>query len=189
MNKVGAIILAAGKSSRMGRNKMLEPVNGKAMLLHVVDAVIDARLEGPIIALGNEAERVSRSLINHHHIPIIVTDFYEGLSHSLRAAIAAVPDDWDASFVCLGDMPFVTSGLLKDMAQQARVDQILVPFHGGKRGNPILWGRNFFTEMMESEGDTGARALIKSHSASVTPFPAPDDSIHRDIDYLADLRV
>jgi molybdenum cofactor cytidylyltransferase len=187
MTKVGAIILAAGRSSRMGRNKMLEPIEGKAMLLHVVDAVQGAELNRPIIALGHQAERVLHLLENYEYTPVLIPDFAEGLSYSLKGCLAAVPVDWDAAFICLGDMPYISAPLLTAMAAHATSDKILLPVFAGQRGNPILWGKRFFAEMLECEGDAGARALIAHHAASVEAFAAQDNAIHRDIDCVADL--
>jgi molybdenum cofactor cytidylyltransferase len=187
MTKVGAIILAAGRSSRMGRNKMLEPVLGKAMLLHVIDAVQEAGLEGPILALGHEADNVRNLLHNYRYLSVLIKDYSQGLSHSLRGSVAAIPDDWDAAFICLGDMPYISASLLTAMAAQADSSRILSPIFAGQRGNPVLWGRRFFAELMKCEGDTGARSLIAHHSTSVEAFSAPDNAIHRDIDCVADL--
>lgn len=187
MTKVGAIILAAGRSSRMGRNKMLEPVNGKAMLLHVVEAARDAGLAGPIIALGNEADKVSDCLQNHAHIPVLISDYEEGMSRSLRGAVEAIPGDWDASFVCLGDMPFISGSVLRAMAELGQKDQIIVPSFCGKRGNPVLWGRDFFPELKGCQGDQGAKTVIARYAGSVVSYVSSDNAIHRDIDSPADL--
>jgi molybdenum cofactor cytidylyltransferase len=186
MIKVGAIILAAGRSTRMGRNKMLEPLNGKAMLLHVVESVRDAGLAGPIIALGHEAEKVALCLRDVAHIPVSIPDYGEGMSRSLRGAVAAIPADWDASFIALGDMPFVSAELLREMAELAREDRIVVPLCAGKQGNPVIWGRHFFAAMKECQGDQGAKPLIAEHSSAVVFIVTTDSAIHRDIDELGD---
>lgn len=188
VTKVGAIILAAGRSTRMGRNKMLEPVNGKAMLLHSVEAARDAGLAGPIIALGHEAEMVTACLRDHPHHPVFIPDYAEGLSRSLRGAIAAIPSDWDAAFVCLGDMPFISAALLREMAGRAREDRIVVPVCEGKQGNPVLWGRHFFEELKACRGDRGAKSLIANHQGAVVALLTGDKAIHRDIDQPSDIR-
>jgi molybdenum cofactor cytidylyltransferase len=189
MTKVGAIILAAGRSSRMGRNKMLEPLDGKAMLLHVVESVRDAGLAGPIIALGHEAEKVALCLRDVAHIPVSIPDYGEGMSRSLRGAVTAIPADWDASFIALGDMPFVSATLMREMAEQAGVDNIVVPSFEEKRGNPVLWGRRFFAELMDCQGDQGAKDVIARHASSVLIHLSANDSVLRDIDHLADIPV
>jgi molybdenum cofactor cytidylyltransferase len=186
VTKVGAIILAAGRSTRMGRNKMLEPVNGKAMLLHVVESVRDAGLAGPIIALGHEVEKVALCLRDHAHIPVLIPDHGEGMSRSLRGAVTAIPADWDAAVIALGDMPFISAELLREMAELAREDRIVVPLCAGKQGNPVVWGCHFFAELKACQGDQGAKPLIAEHPSAVVPFATTDTAVHRDIDELGD---
>jgi molybdenum cofactor cytidylyltransferase len=182
MKRVGAIILAAGKSTRMGRNKMLEPIGGKPMLLHCVESVVSAKLHGHIIAVGHQREAVRLVLKSYEDEIIYVDDYENGIAHSLSGALRAAPDDWDSVLICLGDMPFVKPALLKAMAEKASSDRIIVPYFHEKRGNPIAWGRNFFPDLLALEGDEGGRRLLEQHKAHIDRFPADDDAIHADID-------
>ena len=90
-------------------------------------------------------------------------DFAEGLSTSLKAGIAAVPRDVDGAIVCLGDMPQVTRALIDKLIgafDPERGALVVVPTIDGQRGNPVVWARRFFPELMALEGDVGARHLI-----------------------------
>ena len=90
-------------------------------------------------------------------------DFAEGLSTSLKAGLAAVPDDVDGAIVCLGDMPQVGAPLIDRLIaafDPERGALVVVPTIDGKRGNPVVWSRRFFPELMALEGDVGARHLI-----------------------------
>ncbi|MFM2099828.1 MAG: hypothetical protein RLZZ366_1367 [Pseudomonadota bacterium] len=185
--KVGAIILAGGLSRRMGRNKLLEQISGKPMLLHVVDAIAEAGFDPPMIALGHEASEISRILGKDSYQPVIVDDFSKGIAHSLRATIKEIPASWDAVFICLGDMPWVSATLLRSMAAVAETDRILIPTSGGRRGNPVLWGRAFFGELQSLIGDFGGKQLFAHFEDTIVEFETSDLAIHRDIDTISQL--
>ncbi len=185
--KIGAIILAAGLSSRMGQNKMLMPFNGEAMLLHAVKACAAAGLEKPIISIGHQAAEVSVVLIGVNYQPVLVEDYKFGIAHSLRAAVKHIPADWDACFVCLGDMPDVSATLLRELAISAKSDRIMVPTYNGKSGNPVLWGRNYFPELINLSGDSGGRQLFKRLFDAITFVDVPDEAVLRDFDTPSDI--
>ena len=101
-------------------------------------------------------------------------DFADGLATSLKAGIAAVPTDADGAIVCLGDMPQVDAGLIDRLIEAFAPERgalIVVPVIDGRRGNPVLWSRRFFDELMALEGDVGARHLIAKHAEAVVEVP------------------
>ncbi len=189
MNRVGAIVLAAGKSSRMGRNKMREMFAAKAAILHVMDAISIAQLAGVVVALGHERDQLISILSTYNYHAADVFDYQDGLSRSLRAALAIVPPAWDAAFVCLGDMPLISASLLRDMSKTARRDTITIPTFAGKKGNPVLWGRDFFLELQKLDGDSGGRQLFARFQEKIRLHPAPDESVLLDLDTEADLKT
>src|SRR5205823_3216663 len=104
---------------------------------------------------------------------------------SVKAGIAAVPDTVDGAVVCLGDMPMVSSGLLDRLIAAFAPDRgnlIVVPVSEGRRGNPVLWSRRFFAELMTLDGDVGARHLIAKHAEAVAEVPVDGQSAFLDID-------
>jgi molybdenum cofactor cytidylyltransferase len=175
----------------MGANKLCADLHGKPVIVHVADAVAKAGLPG-LIVLGHQAEAVRDSLGARELICVEAPDHALGQAHSLVAGVCAIPEDWDAVLICLGDMPLVSAALLQAMASIAARHSIIVPEFAGRRGNPVLWGRDWFGALQSLSGDTGARDLLLRHGADVTHFAWSDDSIHRDADTpeaLADLRV
>ena len=183
--RVAAIILAAGKSSRMGRNKLLEPVEGKAMLAHVVDAVLASAAKPVVVVTGNEADAVRAALTSRSVRFVHNPDFAEGLSSSLRTGLAALPADCDGAFVCLGDMPRVKPTQLEKLIAAFNPVEgraIIVPTFSGKRGNPVLWAANFFPAMSAVAGDVGAKHLIGENLDQVREVPMDDGAILLDID-------
>ena len=184
---VGAIVLAAGKSSRMGAtNKLTAEVEGRAMVLRAVEAAKASGASPVIVVTGHEADAVRTALAAHGDLRVVHNpDFAEGLSTSLRTGAAALPAGLDAAFVCLGDMPDISAAHLARLlaafdAEEGRT--ICVPTFGGKRGNPVLWGAAYFAELQGLKGDTGAKHLIGEHAEAVCEVPMPDDASLRDID-------
>jgi molybdenum cofactor cytidylyltransferase len=112
-------------------------------------------------------------------------DYAAGLSTSLKAGLAALPPEVDGAIVCLGDMPQVTAGLIDrmlDAFDPARGAFVVVPIIEGKRGNPVVWSRRFFPDLMTLEGDVGARHLIAAHADAVAEVPVEDSAALTDVD-------
>ena len=112
-------------------------------------------------------------------------DFAQGLGTSLRAGIAAVPADVDGAIVCLGDMPQVDAGLIDRLIAAFDPDRgalIVMPSVEGRRGNPVLWSRRFFPELMAIEGDVGARHFIGRYSEAVVEVPLEGKAALVDVD-------
>ncbi|KAB7649019.1 NTP transferase domain-containing protein [Polymorphobacter fuscus] len=182
----GAIVLAAGRSSRMGQDhKLLADWQGRPLVTHVVDAIAAAGLPPPIVVVGTRADAVRAALSGRDAIFVFADDHDLGLAHSLRAGLAAVPPAWDAALVCLGDMPRVDPATLRSLA--AAPGDVALPVRDGKRGNPVRWSRRHFAALMALEGDIGGKALIAALPTPPTEITAPDDGIFDDIDTPAAL--
>ncbi|HMG49209.1 MAG TPA: molybdopterin-binding/glycosyltransferase family 2 protein, partial [Inquilinus sp.] len=184
---VGVVVLAAGQSRRMGElNKLLAPVEGKPMVAHAVDAALGARGIGPVVVVtGHERGQVEAALPGRAVTFTENPRYAEGLSTSLAAGLAALPQGIDAALVCLGDMPRIAPRLIERlMAAYAPTEgrSIVVPTHQGKRGNPVLWDRRFFPAMAAVAGDVGARHLIGEHSDEVVEIEAGDPTVLFDVD-------
>jgi molybdenum cofactor cytidylyltransferase len=112
-------------------------------------------------------------------------DFAEGLASSVKAGIASVPDNADGAVICLGDMPLIDARLIGRLIEAFAPDSgnlIVVPVSDGRRGNPVLWSRRFFSELMTLDGDIGARHLIAKHSEAVAEVPVEGHGAFLDID-------
>jgi molybdenum cofactor cytidylyltransferase len=180
--KVGVLILAAGRSSRMGsQNKLLADLRGRPLVAHVAAAAEAAGLPA-LLVTGHLADAV-RAAAGPYPVAVHAPDFAQGLSRSLRAGLVAVPADWSAAIVCLGDMPGVPAPVLKSLASaHSAPGDVIVPTWGGKRGNPVLWGRAHFTRLSALEGDVGGKALFPELAAQVREMAVDTDAILADID-------
>lgn len=183
--RIAGIILAAGTSSRMGRNKLVENIRGKPLVRHAADAALASRLDPVLVVTGHEAARIGAAL-NGAPVTLVHNSAYrEGLSTSLRSGIAAVPADCDGAMVLLGDMPGISSALIDRLIaafDPAAERAICVAVAGGRRGHPVLWPRVFFGKIAALAGDKGARDLLEAHAGQSLEIEAGDDAPLTDID-------
>ncbi len=189
---VAAIVLAAGKSTRMAPyNKLLVADRaGKPMVCRVVDNILSSRARPVLVVTGHRADEVRAALGNRPVSFVAAADYAAGLAASLKAGIAALPQDVAAAIVCLGDMPLVTGRMIDRLIDNFDPDEgrlIVVPTHQGRIGNPVLWDRGFFAEILALEGDSGARALLKRHAEQVAEVAMEDDAVLRDFDTVDSL--
>jgi molybdenum cofactor cytidylyltransferase len=189
--RVAAVVLAAGRSTRMGRvNKLLVKLEETPIILWAIRALAASRAAPIIVVTGHEDQRVRKAL-THETVAFVYNPHYaEGMSASLRYGLAALPDDIDATFVCLGDMPRVNTADIERLI--AAFDpihgrEICVPTFGGQRGNPVLWARRFFADMAQSTGDVGARELLGSAGAAVCEVELASGGVLIDVDRPEDM--
>jgi molybdenum cofactor cytidylyltransferase len=168
--RIAALVLAAGKGSRMGgTNKMSTLVRGKPMVRHVVEAALDADCKTLVIT-GHQDEKVREALAGSDVVFCHNADYRSGLSTSLRTGILALDPAVSHAFILLGDMPGITSQMLENMsamAEKSPPNAIVLATSGGQRGNPVLWPRGYFEELASLSGDAGARHLLEQYRENV----------------------
>lgn len=184
---IAAIVMAAGRSRRMApHNKLLVTDKaGKPMIARVVDNVLSSKARPILIVTGHQAEQVEHALGGRPVQYVHAADYAEGLSASLKTGIAAVPPECAAAIVCLGDMPLVTGRMIDRLMQMYDPEAgrlIVLPTFRGKQGNPMLWDRRYFAEILAITGDSGARFLIGKHAEAVVEVEMADDGVLRDFD-------
>jgi len=183
---IAALVLAAGKSSRMGGpNKLLETIAGRPLVRIVAEAALGSKARPVIVVTGHQRERIEAALaglpVRFAHNP----HFADGLGGSLKAGIAALPAECDGVIVCLGDMPQVDAALIDKLIGSFDPDKgalVVVPTIAGMRGNPVVWSRRFFADLMAVEGDVGARHLIARYTEAVSEVPLTGTAALTDVD-------
>ena len=184
--RIAALVLAAGQSRRMGTlNKLLIEIDGVPMVRHVVEMLRQSKAAPIIVVTGHESERVAAALKGLPATIVHNPDYAQGLSTSLKRGIPALPAECDGALICLGDMPRVSASEVDRLIAAFNPIEgrgICVPTRQGKRGNPVLWSRRFFDEMLQVAGDVGARHLIGAYPEMVTEVEMPDDGVLTDID-------
>ena len=183
---IAAIILAAGRSTRMGGpNKLLAELGGKPLVRIVTEQALASKASNVIVVTGHQAEQVEKALQGLKVKFVRNPHFADGLAGSVRAGISAVSENADGAVICLGDMPLIDAHLIDRLIEAFAPDRgnlIAVPVGDGRRGNPVLWSRRFFNELMTLDGDIGARHLIARHSEAVAEVPVDGHGAFLDID-------
>lgn len=183
--RIAALVLAAGRSTRMGANKLLEILHEKPLVRHVVDAARASNASPIIIVTGHERDKLLAALSDIDASFIDNPHYAEGLSTSLKAGIAAIPQNCDGAIVLLGDMPLVTPEIINALIAAAPQDAskiAAVPVFNGEWGNPVLLMRKCFADMSMLSGDAGARKHLMEHRDQVLDVPVNDASILVDLD-------
>jgi molybdenum cofactor cytidylyltransferase len=183
---IAAIILAAGRSTRMGGpNKLLAELDGRKLVRIATEQALASRANDVIVVTGHQAELVEQALAGLKVRFVRNPDFAGGLASSVKAGIAAVSPSADGAVICLGDMPLMSAHLIDRLIESFAPDRgnlIVVPVADGRRGNPVLWSRRFFNELMTLDGDIGARHLIARHGEAVAEVPVEGEGAFLDID-------
>ena len=183
---IAAVVLAAGRSTRMGGpNKLLAEIGGRPLVRIAAEEALASRARPVIVVTGHQREQVEAALqgldVKRVHNP----NFADGLSTSVKTGLAAVPSEADGAVVCLGDMPQVRAPLIDKLIaafDPERGGLVVIPTIGGKRGNPVVWSRRFFSELMALEGDVGARNMIARYAEAVVEVPLTDTAALIDVD-------
>ena len=181
---IAAIVLAAGASTRMGRQKLTLPMTGGRPLVRLtVEQVLAAGLDEVVVVVGGDAEAVAAALAT---LPVRVAvnpHYAEGQSTSLRAGLDAIRPGTDAAVVALGDQPLPDPDVIRRLVAAFRTTgrPIAVPVYRNGRGNPVLFGATLFGELRGVTGDQGGRGVIARDPARVAEVPV-DMAMPADID-------
>ena len=183
--QIAAVVLAAGKSTRMGTNKLLKPVKGKPMIRQTVETVLQSRALPVLIVTGHDASRIREALEGLDVSFVHNTHYDAGLSTSLSAGVAGLPPKIDGVLMMLGDMPLVPVTTLNKLIAAFDPQEghsICLPVYQGERGNPVLWGRQHFLELQGLKGDRGAKVLLVVNSDHVVEVPVGNEGVLTDFD-------
>lgn len=197
MTRVGAIVLAAGRSSRFraaggsAETKLVEELGGRPIVRMAAEAALASRARPVIVVTGHARTSVEAALAGLDVEIAYNPEYSSGLASSLKAGLLAMPSDVAGALVLLGDMPWIEARLIDPLidAFLAKAPALAAaPTHEGRRGNPALLGRGLFEAAMRLEGDAGARRLIDALKPSeLVEIDAPGAGATVDIDTPADL--
>lgn len=182
-----AIILAAGRSRRMGeRNKLLLKIGGQPVLARVLRAFASAPVGEIIVVTGAQHERVS-ALVDRESGARVVhnEDYQSGMASSIRRGVRAAVPETAGYALCPGDLPLLSSPTVDRLCQAFAAQtapRIVAPTYDGQQGHPVLFGASFREALLDLEGDRGARNLLRSDEAPLTRVPTEDEGILQDVD-------
>ena len=183
---IHAVLLAAGRSERMGRNnKLLLNVDGIPLVRKSAINILNSNVTSMTVVTGFDENKIVNALsgLNVNFVKNI--NFREGLSSSLKAGLANITPTPSAVIICLADMPKIQPEHINQLIENfdpLKGWEICIPTNNGKRGNPVLIGSRFFPYIFETSGDFGAKQVMKQHSDKIMEVEIGTSDIHFDID-------
>ncbi len=187
--KISAIVLAAGRSRRMGRPKPLVSMGSRTLLQRTIDPLRAARVDEIVVVLGHRAEQIlptlrglgCRTVINHR--------YRQGMSSSIQRGLQAIHPRAGAALVVLGDQPNIRPEIIDRLVEsfQREEGSIVVPVFRGRRGHPVLFGRDLWPHLMALKGDVGGRELLGRYPRKVCQIEVDDRAVLLDIDRPEDM--
>jgi len=183
-----AVVLAAGRSERMGTQKLLLPLGGKPVIARIVDELSRSRVEEILVVTGHDRDRLHKALAGWRVQFVANPDPDSDMLHSVRCGLRALPRHCEAVFVVLGDQPGITRKLLDELIRCFRQNnsKIIVPTRDGHRGHPVLFSSQHFKELLDGYEHNGLRGFLNAHSKGVLRVPISDLNALDDMDTPAD---
>jgi molybdenum cofactor cytidylyltransferase len=185
---VGAIVLAAGGSKRMGSgtNKLLEEVAGRPLLAWPVDALREIGADPIVCVTGHEAAAIRRALADREIEFVHNDNWAEGMGGSIARGAEAIGErGCEGIFVCLGDLPGLRGPLLEPLLRAFEAGgpaSIYIPVHRGRRGHPVLFGADHLRLLATLHGDRGAQSALAEFAPAILEVEVSSDAIFDDVD-------
>jgi len=188
---IWAVILAAGKSERMGRAKLLLPLGKRALIETVIDGALRARPDGVLVVLGADRARLEPVIAGYPVRTVFNPDFERGMLSSLVCGLRAVPPDARAVLVFLGDQPPPPASVADRLvaAYKDTGKGIIIPTYRGRRGHPVLIDLRYRHEVGDLDPRIGLRALPRARPDDVLEVRVRTAAVLRDIDTPDDYRA
>jgi molybdenum cofactor cytidylyltransferase len=184
--KVAAVVLAAGSSRRMGRNKLLLEVGGESLVRRAARAAVEGSVDDVIVVLGHEEEKVRAELRGLACRTVLNADHAEGAGTSVRTGVRNAGDA-GALVVVLADMPFVTAEMIGALVRRYRESgaPLVVSHYGEVQAPPTLYDRALFDELLAIPGERCAKQVVRRHEGEAQVVRWPESAL-RDVDVPAD---
>ncbi len=184
---ISAVVLAAGKSERMGQNKLLLPLAGKPLLVWVLDAVCQTSIEDIVVVTGRDSEAVNRQ-VAVYPVKVVYNEAYRsGQASSIACGIRALDSRSRCCFFFMADQPLIDCSLIEFMINSFQPGKILQPTYRGKVGAPVLFDACYYEALKQITGDRGGRQVIRANMRNVNHIDWPNHQQFLDIDDKDDL--
>jgi len=177
---ISAIVLAAGKSERMGRPKALLPFRGSTFLENILDAISRSRIQHTAVVVGHHRREIENRIIS---VPLVFNPNYEqGMVTSLQAGIRALPPHTLGAFLFLVDHPVVEVATIEAMIPRVAPDRIVQPTFEGRRGHPVLFGVEVLEEILQLPSSQGADVVVRRDPGRIFEVSVESSGILVDVD-------
>jgi molybdenum cofactor cytidylyltransferase len=177
---IAGILLAAGLSTRFGRQKLLQPYRGELLVRKTARCFLDAGLE-PVVAVVSNAPAFGDALAG---LPVTMVENpnpEDGVSSSIAIGLRALPEASSAALIGVADQPYLTPEAIQALLDAFLPGRIVVPRFGDHRGNPPVFDRRFFRDLMQLRGDRGGQVVVNAHPEAVIEVSLAEE-IGQDVD-------
>ncbi|MBS3905969.1 MAG: molybdenum cofactor cytidylyltransferase [Syntrophaceae bacterium] len=188
MLNVSAILLGAGESKRMGRDKLSLPWGKKTILERCLKTLLRSRVKEVVIVLNDRKKEINHRLGKKKIKVVVNPDYKRGMSTSIRYGMKAIDPKSDGILIALGDQPFIKTRTINALigAFGRAEGKIVVPSFRGRRGHPVIFHRKYEEELLRLRGDAGGKTIVMKHSEDVRIIPVKSEGVIRDIDTWED---
>ena len=191
---ISSILLAAGESSRMkGENKLIKEINGIPLINYSVKNILGSSIDELVIVLGHEKSIIQNIIKENKKIKFVYNDNYKsGIASSIKKGLGNIAKKAEAFFICLGDMPNVNQNIYNKLIKTrfnynkklppGKKKEIIIPTYEKKYGNPILFSKFMKKNIMNINGDLGAKKIIEMNKNKILYVPVKNHGITLDYD-------
>lgn len=187
---IGALVLAAGRSRRMGTQKLRLPVGGRPVIARIVDEVLAGPVDQVFVVINADGAGITAALAGRRVGFVLNADAEGEMLSSVRCGLAALPPACNAVLVVLGDQPALTADLVSRLVLAFQTSRLglVVPTVGGKRGHPLLFAMRYRDEVFQGYDEVGLRGLLQAHADDVCEVEVSTPGVLDDLDVPADYR-
>jgi len=185
---ISALLLAAGESKRMGRQKLLLPFGTNTIIEQTVDNLLNSRVDEVIVVLGYRAEELITK-IGRNPLKIAVNPHYQqGMSTSIIAGLNLIDNNAKAVMIALADQPGISSKTIDKLIDEFQLHNkgIIIPTYQGNRGHPVIFSIKYKSALLKLTGDVGGRGIIEKHRDDILEIPVDSKDINIDVDAPSD---
>ena len=188
MLKISAILLGAGESKRMRKDKLSLPWGKKTILEHCLQTLLRSRVKEVVIVLNDQTKEINHRLGKKKIKVVVNPDYKKGMSTSIRCGLKALDPNSDGILIALGDQPFLKTRTINAIvgAFGRGEGKIIVPSFKGRRGHPVIFHRKYEEELLRLRGDAGGKTIIMKHPEDVHIIQVKSEGVIRDIDIWED---
>jgi molybdenum cofactor cytidylyltransferase len=190
MMMISAILLGAGKSKRMGVDKLSLPWGRKTVLEHCFETLLRSEVQELVIVLGVR-KKGAKNLFRSRKARAVINPYsYRGMSTSIRRGLMALRSKSDGILIALGDQPFLKTPTINVLihAFQKGKGGIIVPSFQGRQGHPVIFHRRYRKELLNLEGDVGGRPIMERHPQDVRAIRVKSIGVVKDVDTWQDYK-
>jgi len=189
---VAGVVLASGLSLRFGEeNKLLAPFGQATVVRRTVQAYLDGNLQPVLVVMGHQADRVRSALAGLTVTAVCNPEFEQGQSRALVRGVNSLPRHTAAAIIGVADQPLLAGDVIRELVTTYRTTRapLVVPRFAGRRGNPVLFDRRLFPELLQVTGDRGGRPVLEAHRQDIVWLDVSDARMAADVDTPEDYRA